>query len=85
MNVRLLILLSCERLSGHNNNKCIIFNVCDDWKLTFLKPRTTLIHPTHVPKYLWWTTIGFTIDLMVQCQNGMVIPPFICCFWVAPC
>jgi hypothetical protein len=52
MNVRLLILLCFERLDGHNSRKCIIFNVCDGRKLTFLKPKTTLINSTHVPKYL---------------------------------
>jgi hypothetical protein len=35
----------------------------------------------HVPKYPWWTSMmGFMVDLMVQCQNGMVIPCFICRF-----
>jgi hypothetical protein len=85
MNVRLLIILCFERLGGHNNRKCIIFNVCDSRKLTFLKPRTTLIHPTHVPKYLWWVTMSFIVDLMVQCQNTMAIPPLICHFQIVPC
>ncbi len=86
MNVRLLKLLCFERLSGQNSRKCIIFNVCDGQELTFLKPRTTLIYPTHVPKYLWWTSMmGFSVDSMVQCQNGMAIPHLTCCFWVAPC
>jgi len=44
MNVKLLILLCFERLGGHNSRKCIIFNVCYDRKLTFLKPKTTLIY-----------------------------------------
>jgi len=86
MNVRLLILLCFERLGGHNSRKCIIFSVCDGCKWIFLKPRTTLIYPTHVPKYLWWASMtGFIVDLMVQCQNGMAIPCLTCCFRVAPC
>jgi hypothetical protein len=61
-------------------------NVSDGEKLAILKRRITLIYPTHVSKYLWWTCMtGFTFDLMVQCQNGMVIPRLTCCFWVAPC
>jgi hypothetical protein len=51
MNVRLLTLLCFERLGGHNNRKCIIFNVRDGQELIFLKPRTILIYPNHVPKY----------------------------------
>jgi hypothetical protein len=86
MNVKLLILLCFERLGGHNSRKCIIFNVCDSQELTFLKPRTTLIYPKHVPKYLWWAfMMSFTVDLTVQCQNGMAIPHLTCRFWVAPC
>ncbi len=44
-----------SRCHGVNKAKCIIFNANDRWKLTFTKPRKTLIYSMHVPRYFWWT------------------------------